>query len=62
MQLIMAGNNTEGLRYGTTRNIKARRIWLNLELAKKPPRALEYIVVHELNHLQEKGTTSASEA
>lgn len=34
--------------------IPARRIWLNLELAKKPPRCLEYIVVHELVHLLER--------
>lgn len=31
------------------------RIWFNLELAKKHPRALEYIVVHELTHLLERG-------
>ena len=31
--------------------IEARRIWLNLELAKKPVQCLEYIVVHELIHL-----------
>lgn len=35
-------------------NSKARRIWLNPELAKKPPRCLEYIVVHELVHLIER--------
>jgi predicted metal-dependent hydrolase len=35
-------------------NIKARRIWLNLELAKKPVHCLEYIVVHELMHLLER--------
>lgn len=35
-------------------NIKARRIWLNLELAKKNPRCLEYIIVHELIHLLER--------
>jgi hypothetical protein len=29
-------------------NVEARRIWLNLELAKKPPQCLEYIVVHEM--------------
>ena len=34
-------------------NVEARRIWLNLELAKKPPQCLEYIVVHELVHLIE---------
>jgi predicted metal-dependent hydrolase len=28
-------------------------IWLNLELAKKPVRCIEYIVVHELVHLLE---------
>lgn len=31
----------------------AKRIWLNLELAKKPPECLEYIVVHEMVHLLE---------
>lgn len=30
------------------------RIWLNLELAKKPPECLEYILVHELVHLLER--------
>jgi predicted metal-dependent hydrolase len=30
-------------------------IWLNPELAKKNPRCLEYIVVHELVHLREPG-------
>jgi len=29
-------------------NIKARRIWFNLELPKKPPQCLEYIAVHEM--------------
>lgn len=31
-------------------NAKARRIWLNLELIKKPPACLEYVLVHELVH------------
>ncbi len=35
-------------------NVQAKRIWLNLELAKKPPECLEYIVVHELIHLLER--------
>ncbi len=35
-------------------NIDARRIWLNLELAKKPASCLEYIVVHEMVHLLER--------
>lgn len=40
-------------RWGTC-NTTARRIWLNLELAKKPPQCLEYVVVHELVHLLER--------
>lgn len=39
-------------RWGTC-NPQARRIWLNLELAKKSPQCLEYLVVHELAHLIE---------
>jgi predicted metal-dependent hydrolase len=35
-------------------NIQQRRIWLNLELAKKPPGCLEYVVVHELVHFLER--------
>jgi predicted metal-dependent hydrolase len=37
-------------KWGTC-NAAAGRIWLNLELAKKPPECLEYIVLHELLHL-----------
>lgn len=40
-------------RWGTC-NVKARRIWLNLQLAKKHPQCLEYVVVHELVHLLER--------
>jgi predicted metal-dependent hydrolase len=35
-------------------NIRAQRIWLNLELIKKPPECLEYVVVHEMVHLLER--------
>src|SRR5690625_26454 len=35
-------------------NIQDKRIWLNLELAKKPPHCLEYVVVHEMVHLLER--------
>jgi predicted metal-dependent hydrolase len=35
-------------------NIEAKRIWLNLELIKKPPQCLEYVVVHELTHFFER--------
>ena len=40
-------------RWGTC-NPTARRIWLNLELAKKPLHCLEYVVVHEIVHLLER--------
>jgi len=35
-------------------NREARRIWLNLELAKKPIHCLEYIIVHEMVHILER--------
>jgi predicted metal-dependent hydrolase len=38
-------------------NVEARRIWLNLELAKKPVACLEYILVHEMVHLMERHHT-----
>ena len=37
-------------RWGSCRTM-SKRIWLNVELAKKPRQHLEYIVVHELVHL-----------
>ncbi|MCC6956442.1 MAG: M48 family metallopeptidase [Anaerolineales bacterium] len=40
-------------KWGTC-NIEARRIWLNLELAKKPAPCLEFILVHEMVHLLER--------
>lgn len=35
-------------------NAEAWRIWLNLELVKKPASCLEYILVHEMVHLLER--------
>lgn len=35
-------------------NRETGHLWFNLELAKKHPRALEYIVVHEMTHLLER--------
>jgi predicted metal-dependent hydrolase len=35
-------------------NPEARRIWFNVELVKKHPLCLEYIVVHEMVHLLER--------
>ncbi|MCO6362001.1 M48 family metallopeptidase [Paracoccus sp. 08] len=43
-------------KWGTC-NIEARRIWLNLELIKKPPQCLEYVIVHELAHFFERNHT-----
>lgn len=40
-------------RWGTC-NTKARRIWLNLELAKRPEGLLDYVVLHEMVHLKER--------
>ena len=40
-------------KWGTC-NINQKRIWLNLELAKKPVECIEYVVLHELTHLLER--------
>jgi len=40
-------------RWGTC-NVDKKRIWINLQLVKKPVECLEYVVVHELVHLIEK--------
>jgi predicted metal-dependent hydrolase len=40
-------------RWGTC-NIKKRKIWLNLQLAKKTPECLEYVILHELLHFVEE--------
>ncbi len=38
-------------RWGTC-NANTRKIWLNLQLAKKPIECLEYVILHELAHLK----------
>ena len=38
-------------RWGTC-NRNTRKIWLNLQLAKKPIECLEYVILHELAHLK----------
>ncbi len=43
-------------RWGTC-NIDKKRIWINLQLAKKPIECLEYVLVHEMVHLLEKNHT-----
>jgi predicted metal-dependent hydrolase len=40
-------------KWGTC-NIQDKRIWLNLELIKKEPICLEYVIVHEITHLLER--------
>ncbi|MFZ1977390.1 MAG: SprT family zinc-dependent metalloprotease [Bacteroidota bacterium] len=40
-------------KWGTC-NTRDRRIWINLELAKKPIHCVEYIIVHEMVHLLER--------
>ena len=40
-------------RWGTC-NTSTRKIWLNLQLAKKPIECLEYVILHELAHLKVK--------
>ncbi|WP_421879025.1 M48 family metallopeptidase [Marinoscillum sp.] len=41
---------------------EAGRIWLNLELARKPVECLEYIIVHELTHFHERNHTARFQA
>jgi len=53
VQLNAWGIKRMKTRWGTC-NQKAGRIWLNLELAKKPEHCLDFIIVHELTHLLEK--------
>jgi predicted metal-dependent hydrolase len=39
-------------RWGTC-NVRARRIWLSIHLAKQAPEAFRYVAIHELTHLWE---------
>lgn len=48
-------------KWGTC-NINKKRIWLNLELAKRSLPCLEYVVVHEMIHLLEKSHNSVFKA
>lgn len=55
MDISVAGFGIKKMKtkWGTC-NIEAKRIWINLELAKKPTECLEYIVVHEMVHFFER--------
>ena len=48
-------------KWGTC-NINERRIWVNLQLVKKPPECLEYVLIHELVHLIEKNHSNRFQA
>lgn len=45
-------------RWGTC-NVQNKKIWLNLQLAKKPIECLEYVILHELAHLKERNHNAA---
>ena len=48
-------------RWGTC-NIEKRRIWINLQLVKKPLECLEYVLTHEMVHLLERDHTHRFQA
>lgn len=41
-------------RWGTC-NTKTKKLWFAVQLAQKPPECLEYVILHELLHLKERG-------
>jgi len=48
-------------KWGTC-NVEKKRIWINLQLTKKPVECLEYVVIHELVHFIEKNHTHKFQA
>lgn len=54
VEIVEFGIKKMRTRWGSC-NGRAKRIWLNLELAKKSPECLEYVIVHEMVHLLERG-------
>lgn len=48
-------------RWGTC-NTQAKRIWVSLALAQKPPECLEYVIAHELVHLLERSHNEVFQA
>lgn len=53
VEVLSFGIKKMKTRWGTCNSDK-QKIWLNLELAKKPLQCLEYIIVHEMVHLLER--------
>jgi len=45
-----------------TANVDKKRIWINLQLTKKPVECLEYVITHELIHFIEKNHTHKFQA
>ncbi len=45
-------------RWGTC-STESKKIWLNLQLAQKPPECLEFVILHELVHLRERSHNEA---
>ena len=39
--------------------MQSKKIWLNLQLAKKSIDCLEYVILHELTHLKERNHNAA---
>ncbi len=54
VQVVAWGVKRMKTRWGSC-SIHARRIWLNLELARYPEACLDYVVLHEVAHLLERG-------
>lgn len=57
VQVVEFGIKKMKTKWGTC-NQAAKRIWVNLELAKKPLECIEYLVVHEMVHLLERSHNS----
>lgn len=53
IDLPLIGIKQMRTKWGTS-NPTARRIWLNLELAQKPPHCISYVVLHELIHFRHR--------
>jgi predicted metal-dependent hydrolase len=53
VQLKQLRIRTMKTKWGTC-NCRAKRIWLNTELAKKPIECVEYVMTHEMVHLIER--------
>lgn len=54
VKILQFGVRKMRTRWGSC-NINAARIWLSLKLIHLPPEFLEYVIVHEMVHLLERG-------